>query len=157
MLCVCTPLLLTLDCQVDQLWMWVLGKDLVVTCFPQRWRQPRNDPLNVLEGIIEDINSKTREPVQNVYELTMTIAGRCFGTFDRHRKVTTTSIFDMFESSIGAAMDGEATLFQEFSHASRQASSWLQSHQRLESRQRTPQFFDKLLDGKCPGDWRSSR
>lgn len=32
---------------VDQLWMWVLGKDLIVTAFPQRWQQPRNDPLNV--------------------------------------------------------------------------------------------------------------
>lgn len=127
--------------------MWVLGKDLVITSFPQRWRQPRNDPLNVLEGIIEDINSKTRDPVQNVYELTMTIAGRCLGTFDRHRKGDDDyQFFDMFESSIGAAMDGEATLFQDFSQASRQASSWLQSHQRLESRARQPQFFDKLLD-----------
>jgi hypothetical protein len=132
---------------VDQLWMWVLGKDLVVTSFPQRWRQPRNDPLNVLEGIIEDINSKTRDPVQNVYELAMTISGRCFGTFDRHRKGDTDFQFlDMFESSIGAAMDGEATLFQDFSQASRAASEWLQSHQRLESRARQPQFFDKLLD-----------
>ncbi|SMR52340.1 unnamed protein product [Zymoseptoria tritici ST99CH_1E4] len=132
---------------VDQLWMWVLGKDLVVTSFPQRWRQPRNDPLNVLEGIIEDINSKTRDPVQNVYELAMTISGRCFGTFDRHRKGDTDFQFlDMFESSIGAAMDGEASLFQDFSQASRQASEWLQSHQKLESRARQPQFFDKLLD-----------
>lgn len=84
--------------------------------------------------------------VQNVYELAMTIAGRCFGTFDRHRKSTEYRFFDMFESSIGAAMDGEATLFQDFSHASRQASTWLQSHQRLEARTRTPSFFDKLLD-----------
>ncbi|PPJ50203.1 hypothetical protein CBER1_05203 [Cercospora berteroae] len=116
---------------VDQLWMWILGKDLVVTSFPQRWRQPRNDPLNVLEGIIEDINSKTREPVQDVYELAMTIAGRCFGTFDRHRKGDDDFQFlDMFESSIGAAMDNEASLFQGFSKASRQASDWLRSHEK---------------------------
>ena len=25
---------------VDQLWMWILGKDLIVTSFPQRWQQP---------------------------------------------------------------------------------------------------------------------
>ncbi|KAK4508717.1 hypothetical protein PRZ48_002456 [Zasmidium cellare] len=157
---------------VDQLWMWILGKDLVVTSFPQRWRQPRNDPLNVLEGIIEDINSKTRDPVQNVYELATTIAGRCFGTFDRHRKGDDDFQFlDMFEASIGAAMDGEATLFQEFSQASRQASEWLQNHQRgnklsrnLQAEEKArqhalkhstpdsddpdaePQFVDKLLD-----------
>ena len=125
---------------VDQLWLWILGKDLVVTSFPQRWRQPRNDPLNVLEGIIEEINSKTREPVQDVYELAMTIAGRCFGTFDRHRKGDDEFQFlDMFESSIGAAMDNEASLFQGFSKASRQASDWLQSHQK-------PNRFSKHLE-----------
>ena len=37
---------------VDQLWMWIVGKDLVVTSFPQRWRQPREDPLNVLESTV---------------------------------------------------------------------------------------------------------
>lgn len=159
---------------VDQLWLWILGKDLVVTSFPQRWRQPRNDPLNVLEGIIEDINSKTREPVQNVYELAILIAGRCYGTFDRHRKGDEDFQFlDMFESSIGAAMDNEASLFQDFSRASRQASDWLHSHQKpnkfakhleretkayeqaakkhpdrlqLEETDREPRFVDKLLD-----------
>ncbi|KAL9010649.1 MAG: hypothetical protein Q9173_004438 [Seirophora scorigena] len=50
---------------VDQLWLWVLGKDLVITSFPQRWKQPKNDPLNVLDGIIEDMNSKTRPPVKS--------------------------------------------------------------------------------------------
>ncbi|KAF2212204.1 hypothetical protein CERZMDRAFT_59120 [Cercospora zeae-maydis SCOH1-5] len=133
---------------VDQLWMWILGKDLVVTSFPQRWRQPRNDPLNVLEGIIEEINSKTREPVQDVYELAMTIAGRCFGTFDRHRKGDDDFQFlDMFESSIGAAMDNEASLFQGFSKASRQASDWLRSHEKLEeSQDNDPAFINQLLD-----------
>lgn len=159
---------------VDQLWMWVLGKDLVVTAFAQRWRQPRNDPLNVLDGIIEEINSKTREPVQNVYQLASTIAGRCFGTFDRHRKGDDDFQFmDMFEASIGDAMDREASLFGEFSVASQQASEWLRTHQRpnrfsrnLEADTKAhhhaakkaeqfhfdelqdpePQFIDKLLD-----------
>lgn len=30
---------------VDQLWLWTFGRDLVVSCFPQRWEQPRQDPL----------------------------------------------------------------------------------------------------------------
>ncbi|KAJ3578622.1 hypothetical protein NPX13_g1949 [Xylaria arbuscula] len=52
---------------VDQLWLWVIGKDLVITCFPQRWDQPKNDPLNVLDGIIEETNAKTRPPIQSVH------------------------------------------------------------------------------------------
>ncbi|KAI4624869.1 uncharacterized protein J4E87_005350 [Alternaria ethzedia] len=86
---------------VDQLWMWTLGKDLIVTAFPQRWQQPRNDPLNVLDGVIEDINSKTRDPVRSVYDLAMIITGRCSGVFDRHRVGDEDYQFlDMFESSI---------------------------------------------------------
>lgn len=116
---------------VDQLWMWILGKDLVVTSFPQRWQQPKNDPLNVLDGIIEDINSKTREPVKSVHDLSLLITGRCSGVFGRHRTSEEEYQFlDMFESSIGSATDRETVLFKDFNAASAQASAWLQHHRR---------------------------
>ncbi|KAE8443266.1 hypothetical protein EG329_002054 [Mollisiaceae sp. DMI_Dod_QoI] len=116
---------------VDQLWMWVLGKDLIVTAFPQRWQQPKNDPLNVLDSIIEDINSKTRDPVKSVYDLAMVITNRCTGVFDRHRMGDEDYQFlDMFESSIGNATDRETVLFKEFNAASAQASQWLSHHRR---------------------------
>ena len=87
---------------VDQLWLWVLGNDLIVTSFPQRWEQPKGDPLNVLDGIIEDMSSKTRPPVRSVYDLAVLITGRCTGVFDRHRVGDGDYQFlDMFESSIG--------------------------------------------------------
>lgn len=117
---------------VDQLWMWVLGKNLIVTSFPQRWEQPKNDPLNVLDGIIEDINSKTREPVRSVYELATVITARCSGMFDRHRMGDEDYQFlDMFESCIGTATDRETVLFREFNVASAQASEWLKHHRRM--------------------------
>jgi Mg2+ and Co2+ transporter CorA len=117
---------------VDQLWMWVLGTNLIVTSFPQRWDQPKNDPLNVLDGIIEDINSKTRDPVKSVYDLAIIITNRCSGVFDRHRLGDDEYQFlDMFESSIGIATDRETLLFNRFNHASVQASAWLKSHRKL--------------------------
>ncbi|KAL3708376.1 hypothetical protein TMatcc_006360 [Talaromyces marneffei ATCC 18224] len=154
---------------VDQLWMWVLGKNLIVTSFPQRWEQPKNDPLNVLDGIIEDINSKTREPVRSVYELATVITGRCSGMFDRHRMGDEDYQFlDMFESCIGTATDRETMLFREFNVASAQSSEWLKHHRRLkrsivesmsskededhedvngkEKEESQPLFVDKLLD-----------
>jgi Mg2+ and Co2+ transporter CorA len=127
---------------VDQLWMWTLGKDLIVTAFPQRWQQPRNDPLNVLDGIIEDINSKTRDPVRSVYDLAMIIASRCSGVFDRHRIGDEDYQFlDMFESSIGDATEMETMLFKEFNTASAQASAWLQHH-------RKPNRFSRHLEAE---------
>lgn len=148
---------------VDQLWMWILGSNLVVTSFPQRWEQPKNDPLNVLDGIIEDINSKTREPVRSVHDLAITITSRCSGVFDRHRMGDEEYQFlDMFEASIGTATDRETVLFKEFNTASFQASDWLKSHRRIsrstwtsefnmeddpfEDRYTQPLFVDKLLD-----------
>ena len=157
---------------VDQLWMWILGKDLIVTSFPQRWQQPKNDPVNILDNIIEDINSKTRDPVKSVYDLAMIITNRCSGVFARHRMGDEEYQFlDMFESSIGSVTDREAILFKEFSAASAQASAWLQHHRRpkrfsrvlgnhpkeenaegkenrskFEDFMRGPLFVDKLLD-----------
>ena len=158
---------------VDQLWMWILGKDLIVTSFPQRWQQPKNDPLNVLDSIIEDINSKTHDRVKSVYDLATIITNRCSGAFSRHRLGDDGYQFlDMFESSIGNATDRETTLFKEFNTASAQASAWLQHHRRpsrfsrylepeeqieaedvtredrfkLEESRRSPLFIDRLLD-----------
>ncbi|KAL4787445.1 hypothetical protein BJX76DRAFT_363385 [Aspergillus varians] len=117
---------------VDQLWMWILGTNLVVTSFPQRWDQPKNDPLNVLDGIIEIINSKTREPVSSIYDLAIIITNRCSGVFDRHRMGDDEYQFlDMFESSIGIATDRESLLFNQFNRASAQASDWLKNHRKL--------------------------
>ncbi|KAG0645497.1 Ankyrin-2 [Hyphodiscus hymeniophilus] len=131
---------------VDQLWMWVLGKDLIVTSFPQRWQQPKNDPLNILDNIIEDINSKTRDPVRSVYDLAMIITNRCSGVFARHRMGDEEYQFlDMFESSIGSVTDREAVLFKEFSAASAQASAWLQHHRR-------PNRFSRILGNTSKED-----
>ncbi|GAW27420.1 putative ankyrin repeat protein [Rosellinia necatrix] len=116
---------------VDQLWLWVLGKDLVITCFPQRWGQPKNDPLNVLDGIIEETNAKTRPPIQSVYDLAMLIASRCAGMFDHSRLDNQDYQFlDMFESSIGVVTDRESRLFSRFNRASAQSARWLQRHRR---------------------------
>ena len=117
---------------VDQLWMWVIGKKLVVTSFPQRWRQPKRDPLNVLENILATINSKNRESVQSVYDLAVVIAGRCYGAYDRHGIGSDEPQFlDMFEGWIGAAMDDEVKLFKMFKNDSNNASAWLRNPHNL--------------------------
>ncbi|KLU91340.1 ankyrin repeat and protein kinase domain-containing protein 1, partial [Magnaporthiopsis poae ATCC 64411] len=104
---------------VDQLWLWVINRNLIITCFPQRWEQPKHDPFNVLDGIIEETNAKTRPPVQSVYDLAMLITNRCAGLFDRHRMDDQNYQFlEMFESSIGHVTDEESKLFVRFNRAS---------------------------------------
>ncbi|CAK7219019.1 hypothetical protein SBRCBS47491_003704 [Sporothrix bragantina] len=121
---------------VDQLWMWVLGKDLVITCFPQRWDQPSRDPLNVVDGIIEETNAKTRPPIQSVFDLAMLITNRCSGMFDRYRLADQDYQFlDMFESSIGLVTNTESELFSRFNKASELSAEWLELHRRPSRRQ----------------------
>ncbi|KAI0913431.1 hypothetical protein F4824DRAFT_367456 [Ustulina deusta] len=141
---------------VDQLWLWVIGKDLVITCFPQRWDQPKNDPLNVLDGIIEETNAKTRPPIQSVYDLAMLITSRCSGMFDRNRLDDQNYQFlDMFENSIGEVTDRESRLFSRFNRASAQSAQWLRRRMNRSAlnigyghldKDSADQFLDALLD-----------
>ncbi|CAI4215538.1 unnamed protein product [Parascedosporium putredinis] len=94
---------------VDQLWLFILGSDLVITCFPQRWNQTKDDHLKVLEGVIEDTNIKTRSPIASVYDLAMVIVHRTSGMFGRHLMCEPHFQFlDMFDSSIGHPFNDSA-------------------------------------------------
>lgn len=113
---------------VDQLWLVTVG-DLLVTCFPERWGQPRRDPLNLFDGLVEDINSTTRPPVRNVYELSILITERCTGIFDRDQWGDEELLFaEMFELSIGILTRKETALFSRFKNDSMVAAHWLKEH-----------------------------
>lgn len=113
---------------VDQLWMWVVNDDLIFTSFPQRWQQPRVDPHDLLDRIVNEINSPTRAPIEDVFELAIVIAGNCLGAYDARNTVAgETQFLDMFESSIGDAMEDETVLFEAFEKASKAASQWLRN------------------------------
>ena len=122
--------------------------DTVITCFPQRWDQPKQDPLNVVDGIVEDTNAKTRPPIQSVYDLAMVITGRASGMFDRHRLDEQQYQFlDMFESSIGNVTDKESQLFSRFHRASERSTQWLKQHRRGGSDSNFEhEFSDDLLN-----------
>ncbi|RYP15365.1 hypothetical protein DL765_005756 [Monosporascus sp. GIB2] len=133
---------------VDQLWLWVMGKgnnsllnhnlvpeltlvDLVITCFPERWDQPIQDPMNVLDGIIEDMNAKIRPPISSVHDLALLIMSRCSGAFDRHRLNDQNYQFlEMFGSSVGSVADAESRLFRSFNRVSRETWKTLKYQRR---------------------------
>ena len=113
---------------VDQLWMWILGEKMVVTAFPPRWDQPKNDHLNLLDYVLSIIDLGNRGPIKSVYELAMIISGRCYGAYDRHGVGSEDPHFlDMFEGWISAAMDDEVKLFDFFMQDSARASEWVRN------------------------------
>ncbi|KUI61969.1 hypothetical protein VP1G_09111 [Cytospora mali] len=134
---------------VDQLWLWIIGKDLIVSCFPGRWEQQRRDPLNVLDGIIEEMNAKTRAPIRSVYDLAILITSRCSGMFSRHRSDDQKYQFlDMFEASVGRVTEELTQLFHRFEDASAQSQQWLRPKRRHKIRKASNEVdsFDPLLD-----------
>lgn len=111
---------------VDQLWVWVFGPQLIVTCFPQGWQHPRKKTPGLLNSILEDLNPRSGRPVLNVYELAVRIVGHCLAACDRsaerHEKL---NYLDMFSLSVGTAMDAEVNTFKQFKDASDRAAQWL--------------------------------
>ena len=118
---------------VDQLWIWVFDS-IVLTCFPERWNQPTRDPLNLFDGVIEDINSSTFPPVRSVQDLAAAITNRCTGSFDRHEwgyEDIDFMFFEIFELSIGTLTRRATALLERFEGDSTAASRWLKSRDQL--------------------------
>nr|POF18693.1 isoform 2 of ankyrin-3 [Quercus suber] len=131
---------------VDQLWMWVLNDELVISSFPAKWDQPLNDSMNVLESIKEYINSNNQGRVRSAHELAMIITSHCSRAYHRHGLVGDEEQFlDMFEASIGNAMDREVALFRSFDRKSDQAWRWMQNSDKKEPG-RPPSFITDLLN-----------
>lgn len=111
---------------VDQLWIWVFGRQFIVTCFPQSWQHPRKKTPSLLSSILEDLNPRSGRPVLNVYELAVRIVGHCLAACDRsaerHDKL---NYLDMFSLSVVTAMDAEVNTFKQFKDASDRAAQWV--------------------------------
>ncbi|RYP15767.1 hypothetical protein DL765_005493 [Monosporascus sp. GIB2] len=133
---------------VDQLWLWVIGKDLVITCFAERWEQPKTDPLNVLDSIIEGINGE--QIVASAYHLAMLIFNYCCNIFDRPRVDQAYQFLDMFESSIGLIINRQTQLLRSFYRVSELSTRWLQDRQRRQGQSgrmpSSPGEHDYVLD-----------
>ncbi|KAI1775924.1 ankyrin repeat and protein kinase domain-containing protein 1 [Hypoxylon cercidicola] len=115
---------------VDQLWLWIIGKDLVITCFAKRWGQPKNDPLNVLDSIIEETVNTTQAPVTSAYHLATLIFNTCCNIFDRPRVDRAYQFLDMFESSTGLIINRQTQLLRSFNKVSALSARWLKDRQR---------------------------
>lgn len=103
----------------------------MITCFPQRWNQPKQDPLDLVDAIIKETNAKTHSRIQSVYDLAIVITNRCAGIFDHHRlEAQQFQFLDMFEFSIGNVTNEESKLFSKFNKASEQSTLWLDRHRR---------------------------
>ncbi|KAH8690561.1 hypothetical protein BGW36DRAFT_57335 [Talaromyces proteolyticus] len=109
---------------VDQLWLWILDNDTIVTSFPQRWNKseeksekdpdPNNDS-DIVESIIRQIGKQDRRPLTNVFDLAELIVSKCVGTMFEHPDIANEKLrfAEFFEISIGNTNE-ESKMFNDF-------------------------------------------
>lgn len=90
---------------VDQLWMWVLDKDTILTCFPQRYGMSEKDPSGVHQSIRLRIKARSNPDnhVLSIFDLALIILDECFDTFFNRTRTPDKrpQVMDMFAESIG--------------------------------------------------------
>lgn len=87
---------------VDQLWMWVLDGETIITCFPKRYGANKHDT----SGIHKSIRMRISEGgicIRSVFDLALVIFEECSNTFfDRTRTMDKQpQVLDEFSEAIG--------------------------------------------------------
>ncbi|KAI0117147.1 hypothetical protein F4814DRAFT_459365 [Daldinia grandis] len=101
---------------VDQLWMWILDRDTILTCFPQRYGVQQIDPSGVHQSIrirLKD-QSNPRNHVRTIFDLGLIILEECSQVFfDRVKKPDKQPIvLDIFAESIGNVTNQQSLLLK---------------------------------------------
>lgn len=90
---------------VDQLWMWVLDKDTILTCFPQRYGMSFKDESGVHQSIRTRVKMRSNPDnhVRSIFDLALMILDECFNTFFNRARTADKrpQVMDMFAESIG--------------------------------------------------------
>lgn len=82
---------------VDQLWMWILDEQTIITCFPKRYGVNKRDPSGVHKSIRSRLKGLRKDHIRTVFDLALIILSECSNTFfDR----TKTQVGDNFVSKL---------------------------------------------------------
>ncbi|KAH7354813.1 hypothetical protein BKA65DRAFT_229070 [Rhexocercosporidium sp. MPI-PUGE-AT-0058] len=127
---------------VDQLWLWILDENTIITSFPQNWthddeqHQNEGDPQDVLKSIHKYLTLVNRPPLESVYDLAQLIVYKCLATFcNKPTPYGPMQILDVYESAIASVTDEETKLFNKF--AAESNGTW--SKDKLLDEHRSPE------------------
>jgi len=66
---------------VDQLWMWILDDQTVITFFPRRYGYNKYDPHGIHRSIRNRLRIARKNQIRSVYDLALIILDECSNTF----------------------------------------------------------------------------
>lgn len=88
---------------VDQLWMWILDANTIITCFPKRYGTNKHDASGVHKSVRTRIGDKRHHQVRSVFDLALIIFEECSSTFFDRTKTSDKQpqVLDAFSEAIG--------------------------------------------------------
>jgi hypothetical protein len=94
---------LTRTIMVDQLWMWTLDENTILTCYPKRYGINKPDPSGVHKSIRMRLKTMPQYELRSAYDLALIILDECSNTFFDRAKAPDNQprLTDIFSESIG--------------------------------------------------------
>ena len=123
---------------VDQLWLWALDGNTVVTAFPRRLNGAKDD-ADVLDGLERHLRRGMQPAIKTTYDLVAMIMERCNGVFFQRQLHPDLAFFDFFADSISSVRKAQAHAFESFSDTST-------SFKTLVTRKAGPEEIATILD-----------
>ncbi|KAK7409062.1 hypothetical protein QQX98_008766 [Neonectria punicea] len=124
---------------VDQLWLWILDDNTIITSFPRRWGRNKPDPSGVHKSLRERLKEMTqrKEGIKSIHHLAVVIIDQCSRVFfDRTKALDERpEVMDLFSSTIGHITQYASIAYDGF---------W--RHSRLHSMGMLPDNNYKYLD-----------
>lgn len=101
---------------VDQLWLWILDGNTIITSFPRRWGRNKPDPSGVHKSLRERLERTPAEEIQSVYDLALIIIDQCSRVFfDRTKPLDQRpEVMDLFASAIGNVTEHTTIAYECF-------------------------------------------
>lgn len=88
---------------VDQLWMWILDSQTIITSFPKRYGVTKNDTSGVHKSIRTRLERGRQNQIRSVFDLALIIIDECSNTFFDRTKTPDRQpqVIDAFSDAIG--------------------------------------------------------
>ncbi|KAI8959193.1 hypothetical protein F5Y11DRAFT_14258 [Daldinia sp. FL1419] len=104
---------LTRIIMVDQLWMWILDAETIITCFPKRYGSNKQDSSAVHKSIRVRIQDIGLDQIRTAFDLGLIIIEECVNTLFNQSKTSGRQprVIDAFSETIGNIMHKQSVAF----------------------------------------------
>ncbi|RDA89807.1 hypothetical protein CP533_0874 [Ophiocordyceps camponoti-saundersi (nom. inval.)] len=101
---------------VDQLWMWILDENTILTSFPRRWGRNKPDPSAVHRAIRHHIGTLDENEPTTIYDLALIIIDECSKIFFDRTKAPDLrpEVVTIFGSAISELAEMKTMIYDRF-------------------------------------------